>query len=158
MRIEVVTGIGQGPTELAAFDAAEIGTGLSSSNLIQLSSMIPPGADVVMLDGPTTLAPRWGDRVYCAMANARTSQKGSEVWAGIGWIMLDGGKEGIFAEHEGSSSSAVERKLHDSLMAFMKNRGLEPDESLIQMKVTGTTCVEASACALVCAVYKAESW
>jgi arginine decarboxylase len=158
MRIEVVAGTGQGATELAAFDAAEIGMGLASSNLIQLSSMIPPGAEVVRLDGPTELAPNWGDRVYCAMANARTSQKGAEVWAGIGWVMLDGGTRGIFAEHEESSRGAVERKLRESLMGFMKNRGQEPDESLIQMKVIGTTCEEASACALVCAVYKAERW
>lgn len=158
MRIEIVAGTGFGATELAAFDAAEIGMGISNGNLITLSSVIPPGAEVVQVDGPTTLAGNWGDRVYSVVADNRTSRQGVEIWAGIGWAMLEGGTKGLFAEHVGGSRQSVESQIRDSLLGFMENRGLDPDESLIQMKVIGTTCRKQSACALVAAVYQAQSW
>jgi arginine decarboxylase len=157
MKIEVLSGTGQGPTELAAFDAAETQMGVGDCNLIRLSSVIPPGAQVVELDGPTTIGPKWGDKLYCVYADNRTSRRGEEVWAGVGWIMLDEGK-GLFCEHEGNSRSIVERLIADSLMNFMKTRGLQPDPSLVKMRVAGTTCGDGSACALVMAAYRAEGW
>ena len=158
MRIEIVAGTGFGPTQLAAFDAAEIGMGISNSNLIQLSSVIPPGAEVKVLDGATTLAGDWGNRVYSVLAHNRTSRPGAEIWAGVGWVMLDGGTKGMFAEHTGDTKQSVESQIRASLLAFMRNRGLEPDESLVQMKTIGTTCRDESACALVAAVYQSQSW
>jgi arginine decarboxylase len=157
MRIEVVAGIGGGPTELAAFDAAEQNMGISDNNLITLSSVIPSGAEIAVLDGPTTLAGTWGDRVYCVLADKRTSKRGQEIWAGIGWAMLDGAK-GMFAEHIGESRSSVENQIQNSLLGFMVNRGLEPDASLIKMHIIGTTCGDQSACALVAAVYQSQPW
>jgi arginine decarboxylase len=158
LRIEIVAGTGFGPTQLAAFDAAETGMGLSNSNLIQLSSVIPPGAKVEELEGATTLAGNWGDRVYAVLADNRISRQGAEIWAGIGWFMVEGSDKGLFAEHIGDSRQSVESQIRDSLLGFMKNRGLKPDDSLIQMQVTGTTCQDQSACVLVAAVYQSQSW
>ncbi|HSW80065.1 MAG TPA: pyruvoyl-dependent arginine decarboxylase [Candidatus Saccharimonadales bacterium] len=156
MRIEVVAGTGKGPTELAAFDVAEINMGVMNVNLIRLSSFIPPGSEVVAVD-KSTITPNWGDKLYCAWAERRASEPGTEAWAGVGWIILDGGK-GVFCEHEENSRDAVERKIKSSLMSFMKARGMEPDESLIQQKIVGITCEGQSVCALAMAVYKTEGW
>jgi arginine decarboxylase len=40
--IIITTGTAQGPTALAAFDAALLGAGVANYNLIPLSSVIPP--------------------------------------------------------------------------------------------------------------------
>jgi arginine decarboxylase len=42
MQIHVSSGRGEGPTPLAAFDAALRDAGVSNYNLIALSSVIPP--------------------------------------------------------------------------------------------------------------------
>ncbi|HSW80064.1 MAG TPA: pyruvoyl-dependent arginine decarboxylase [Candidatus Saccharimonadales bacterium] len=157
MKIEVVAGTGVGPTKLAAFDAAEMKIGVADCNLVRLSSVIPPGSDVVSLDGPTTKNPQWGDRLTCIYADMRTSVQGKEAWAGIGWVMLDDGK-GLFCEHEEESREAVENSIHDSLINFTKIRGIEPDESRIQKRVVGIKCEDKPVCALAMAVYQANGW
>lgn len=158
LKIEVVSGIGQGPTELAAFDDAEMKMGVADCNLIRLSSVIPPGAEVVALDGATSIPINWGDKLYCIYADKRTSTIGDEAWAGVGWILLDGGAKGLFCEHEGHSKESVEREIHDSLMSFMRVRNLEPDENLIHTKISGIKCIDQPVCALTMAVYRAEGW
>lgn len=156
MRIEVVAGVGEGQTELGAYDAAEAKMAAENYNLIRMTSVIPPNCEVVDVDGPSTVGGEWGDKLWCIYANKRTSKPGEEVWAGIGWIML--GEKGLFCEHEGNSKTEVEGLIRGSLMTFMTNRGLEPDESLIHMKVTGTTCKDRPVCAMVMAIYRAEGW
>ena len=42
MTITLSTGTGEGPTPLAAFDAALVDAGVADHNLICLSSVIPP--------------------------------------------------------------------------------------------------------------------
>jgi arginine decarboxylase len=44
LEIQVTTGTGEGPTPLAAFDAALLDAGVANYNLILLSSVIPAGA------------------------------------------------------------------------------------------------------------------
>lgn len=44
MQIFVTTGTGDGPTPLAAFDAALINAGVANYNLLYLSSVIPADA------------------------------------------------------------------------------------------------------------------
>ncbi len=158
MRIEIVAGSGSGPTPLAAFDAAEQEMGLSNSNLLYLSSVIPAGADVAVVNGATTLAGEWGDRVYCVMADNKTSTPGEEIWAGIGWIATEKDGRGLFAEHIGSSRESVERQVRDSLINFAAIRGKTMDARDVHMKVIGTVCQDAPVRALVAAVYQAQGW
>ena len=42
MKIRLSSGRGEGPTPLAAFDAALLDAGVSNYNLLPLSSVIPP--------------------------------------------------------------------------------------------------------------------
>jgi len=46
VRIVVSRGTGEGPTPLAAFDKALLAAGVENYNLIRLSSVIPPGAEI----------------------------------------------------------------------------------------------------------------
>ena len=83
--------IGQGTTELSAFDAALVGAGVANFNLIRLSSVIPPNGEVVEVDRcPFSHGASWGDRLYAVYAEQRTSIPGQQVWAGVGWVQ-DGG-------------------------------------------------------------------
>ena len=44
MQIHLASGVGSGPTELAAFDAALAAAGVANYNLLYLSSVIPPAS------------------------------------------------------------------------------------------------------------------
>jgi len=60
--LHVASAIGRARTELAAFDQALIGVGAANFNLVRLSSVIPPGSDVV--ESPRCRHPEgseWGD-------------------------------------------------------------------------------------------------
>lgn|GEM_PF-4960761 len=46
----------------------------------------------------------------------------------------------------------MEQQIRDSLLAFMTNRSLKPDESLTHTKITGTVCRDEVACVLVAAI------
>ena len=46
MKITVTSGTGEGPTALAAFDAALLNAGVANYNLIYLSSAIPNGGSI----------------------------------------------------------------------------------------------------------------
>ena len=50
MKIIVTSGTGEGPTSLAAFDAALLDAGVANYNLICLSSIIPPGSMTIPTD------------------------------------------------------------------------------------------------------------
>ncbi len=62
-RIVLARGIGRGPTELAAFDAALRDAGIANYNLLGLSSVIPPGSTIE--HGRWVTPPEhWGQRLY----------------------------------------------------------------------------------------------
>lgn len=156
MRIEVAGGIGAGPTELAAFDAALIAAGVANFNLLVLSSVIPPGSEVVVSDTATKPTGEWGDRLYVVIAQERLSARNAEAWAGLGWVQDADSGRGLFVEHHGGSQAEVERDIADSLAAMCRNRG--GTFGPVQMKLAGTTCGDGAACALVVATYTAAGW
>jgi arginine decarboxylase len=80
MLLQIVSGIGTGPTQLSAFDDALLNAGLGNYNLLTLSSVIPPGGDIVRTDRENVkLTGRWGDRMYVVMAHQETSIPNEEV-------------------------------------------------------------------------------
>jgi arginine decarboxylase len=103
MKINISAGTGVGPTELSAFDHALVNAGVANFNILYLSSVLPPGSDVHVLDEPHNPKGGWGDRLYVVMAQKRTNQRNQEVWAGIGWIQDEETKKGLLVEHEGHS-------------------------------------------------------
>lgn len=160
MNIHLTSGIGSGPTTLAAFDAALNHAGIANYNIIRLSSVIPPNTDIIQHESgpiPHKIMPgEWGDRLYVVMAEQRESRPNAEAWAGIGWVVDKKTKKGLFVEHEGGSEQAVRKDITQSLEALMATRNV--DFGPIQMKVVGCECKHLPVCAMVVAVYQASDW
>lgn len=155
--IEVASGVGSGPTTLAAFDAALQSAGVGNFNLITLSSVIPPGTTVMSIDDAVTHPDaEWGDRLYVVMAEMRVDQSGQQAWAGIGWTQEHESAKGLFVEHEGHSEDEVRSDLAATLTSIAASR----DEVFgpLEYAVQGTVCRDEPACALVVAVYGSAPW
>ncbi len=155
MTIPVARGIGQGPTELAAFDAALVAAGVADRNLIALSSVLPPNSEVLPVERIEAAPGEWGDRLYCVLAEARASRPGDEAWAAIGWVHDEAGR-GLLVEHTASDESAVRLLVGASLHALCVNRGMSFAHRGIE--VAGARCQGAPVCALVVAVFAAGGW
>jgi len=156
LRIPVVSGVGTGPTELAAFDAALVAAGIADRNLIRLSSVIPPGTVIERPADGIEVPGEWGDRLYVVIAESRTSQLHDRLAAGIGWVQEATTGRGLFVEHEGHSRDEVETHIHDSLHALMRVRDIDFGAS--QMLLADTVCNGPAACVLVAAVVEAAPW
>lgn len=158
MKIQIVAGTGTGPTTLAAFDSALIDIGVANYNLIPLSSVVPPGSEIITKRKITTPPEHWGHRLYVVMAGERVDTPNMEAWAGIGWVQEKKSGKGLFVEHHGASESAVRKDITDSLNALMESRNGTFTKSKINMSVAGITCTSEPVCALALAVYQAVDW
>jgi arginine decarboxylase len=162
MQLHIGSGIGNGPTTMAAFDSALNEIGIANFNLLRLSSVVPPASDVVVHNGkiPMKMPGTWGDRMHVVMAEQRVDAHNTEAWAGVGWVQDKKTGRGLFTEHEGFSEEFVRREIKQSLEAFMKTR--EKDEEFewgpIQMVVVGDTCTDQPICAMVAVVYQVSDW
>lgn len=157
MIIPITSGIGTGPTELAAFDDAIMKAGIGNHNLIYLSSIIPPGF-IPRIEQIDWTHENFGDRLYVVCAQQRTAVAGETVSAGIGWVMSeDQPSRGLFVEHEGNSEEAVSDLITQSLMNMTERRSATVWSS-IQRLIVSATCTGPAVCALVAAVYKSEPW
>lgn len=157
LTIPVVSGVGFGPTKLAAFDAALREAGIGDFNLIMLSSMIPPGSTVVPSGGAATPRGSWGDRLYVVMAQLRVDTRNEEAVAGIGWVQDPRTSRGLFVEHIGHTEREVRRDILATLDSLCAGRpqGRFGDPQLV---VRSTVCAGEPTCALVAAVFESEPW
>jgi arginine decarboxylase len=155
MKIIVTTGVGTGPTELAAFDTALLDAGVANYNLIPLSSVIPPGS-VLKREKYVTPENEYGHRLYVVMSQQETSEPGEEAWAGVGWTQDDTGK-GLFVEHHGSSEIWVKEAIYDSLRTMMANRNDYVD-CPIYHEIVGVRCADQPVSAVAIAVYESQEW
>lgn len=156
MKISITSAVGYGPTRLAAFDAALQKAGIANFNLIRLSSIIPPGSQMVQVDKITTNYGKWGDRLYVVYADHRINTPNVETWAGIGWVQDKKTGQGLLVEHENYNESTVRKDIEDSLNFLMKSRKL--DYGKINMVVAGAMCTGEPVCALSIAVFQASDW
>ncbi len=142
MQIHVGSGIGTGPTTMAAFDYALNEAGIANFNMLRLSSIVPPKTDIIVHDGkiPYKMPGTWGDRMYVVMAEKRIDKHNADAWAGVGWVQDRKTGRGMFTEHEGGSKAFVRREIEQSLNAF------------------GTTCHDKPVCALVAVVFQTSDW
>jgi arginine decarboxylase len=155
MNIQISSGIGIGPTEMSAFDQALVHAGIPNYNLIYLSSVLPPGSKVQIVEKPK-LDGNWGDRLYLVMSQIRISQRNQQAWAGIGWMQDPKTRHGLLVEHEGHSESEVRADISNSLIGLARNREMEFGPHY--MHVVGTRCIDLPVCALVVAVFEPSSW
>jgi len=157
MNIILTSGVGTGPTTLAAFDAALRAAGIANYNLIFLSSIIPAGSNLIQAD-TESYHPNgeWGDRLYVVMASEYITSPITEGWAGVGWVQDQTSGKGLFVEHHGASEEYVQQQINGTLKSMMAARPEQFGD--IQMKVCGATYTNQPMCVLVAAVYKAEPW
>ncbi|MGH8984355.1 MAG: pyruvoyl-dependent arginine decarboxylase [Acidimicrobiia bacterium] len=157
LTIQVVNGIGFGPTKLAAFDAALREAGIANHNIIHLSSIIPPMSTIVSTTGKATPVGAWGDRLYTVMADLRVDTRYEEAVAGIGWVQEPETKRGLFVEHVGHTEREVRRDIIATLEALCAGRP-ETSFGTPDLVVRNTVCAGEPTCALVAAVFEAEPW
>jgi len=155
VKIRVSSGIGEGPTALAAFDAALLRAGVANYNLIPLSSVIP-GGSLVERGLHVSLPDEYGHRLYIVMARHDEHEIGGEAWAGLGWTQDPHTGRGLFVEGHGQSEHSVAEYLDATLDAMVAMR--EYPFGPHQREIIGTTCRGHPTCALVVAVYCSQGW
>ena len=156
LKIYVVQAGADGVTELDAFDAALYSAGIANQNLVYLSSIIPEQSVIVEAEPPYTRE-QFGNRLYCVMAQHRTSQIDSEAWAGIGWTQDTESGRGLFAEANGTSEEEVQSALFSTLNAMAARRPYVNWEAP-HLKVSGICCRDRPVCSLVAATYASIGW
>jgi arginine decarboxylase len=155
VRIVVSRGTGKGPTALAAFDSALLAAGVENYNLIRLSSVIPPGANIERrryISDPD----EYGRRLYVVMAEQRASVPGEGAYAGLGWVQEPSDGRGLFVECEGATHADVHDEIVATLDSMTASRGR--DYGPVHSEVTGVECTGRPVAAVVIAVYKSEPW
>jgi arginine decarboxylase len=156
-RIRLSRGQGEGPTRLAAFDAALVAAGLANFNLIPLSSLVPVGASVDVVAPSEQPQGRHGDLLYCVYAASYATTPGAEAWAGMAWALRsDGSGAGLFVEHSSSTEADLHAHLGATLGAMMSNRPDQYHEG--GRLVASATCTSTPVAALVVASYRIAGW
>jgi arginine decarboxylase len=155
MEIHVTTGTGEGPTPIAAFDAALMASGIANYNLICLSSVIPPGS-VIQKGKFNTASDEYGDRLYVVMSRQDEQEAGQAAWAGIGWTQEASSGRGLFVELHGSQRARVEQDIQATLHSMIANRSLSYGR--IESELAGIECRGKPVCAVAIAVYQNVGW
>ncbi len=164
MNITVTAGSGKGNTTLSAFDAALKAAGIHNYNIIKLSSIIPPGSNVVIKkwnNSPT----EHGKKLYTVMAEIRTDIMKRSIAAGIGWYQIKDGR-GIFAEHTDmierlntkEAEENVAKKIEATIRDLCVNRGYPFNKRNFKKVVTSIEVKDKPACALVAAAYESQAF
>lgn len=158
--IPITSAVGEGPTPVAAFDAALRAAGIANLNLIRLSSVIPPGSTIeVRLDearSPVGESAGWGDRHYVVYADARADVPGEIAAACVGWVQEPETGAGLFVEIDGNDEAQVRSQVEASLDAMVTARKLRTDSPTLLSR--SIRCVDQPVCALVVASFTSEGW
>lgn len=140
--ITVVWGAGHGSTPISAFDAALADAGIENFNLITLSSVIPPGAEVREVGR----FPGEGVGMVLPVVLARSVGPGHQA-AGLGWVTSPEG--GLLFESCGRTQKTIREDITKGLTDMMERRDWR--FSPISFKIQEAD-YEMS-CALVAAVF-----
>ena len=114
------SGSAEGETELNAFDNALLAAGIGNINLVKVSSILPPEAEVVDLP---RLRP--GAIVPTAFAAMTSEVPGEVIAAAVGWARPeDRTKNGVIMEfHDKATREEAERTIVQMLRESFKVRG-----------------------------------
>jgi arginine decarboxylase len=143
-------GNAEGSTPLNAFDNALLAAGIGNINLIKVSSILPPGVELVALPRikPGALVPT----AYAAMTS---EVPGEVVAAAVGWAQPeDPAKNGVIMEfHDKATREEAERMIVQMLEEAFRVRG----EKIRDMKVFAVEHrVERTGCALAAVTLLSE--
>ncbi len=136
-RFFVTAGVAHdGSSELNAFDLALKDASLSQCNLVEVSSILPPGCEeVAPVDPPV------GAITFCVMAKA-TGTLGERIGCGLAWAWgttADGERYGMVAEHHCNCDEVeAERMLRVKLKRMAEVRGMAIEQ--IRLSVRSAVC------------------
>jgi arginine decarboxylase len=142
-KVSIVSGSGEGRTELTAFDRALMDAGIANLNFLRVTSILPAGVEVIRVPPlvPGTLTPA----VYARIAS---HTPGERIAAAVG-LGFSRGRHGVIMEYEhtGSAENAegIVRSMVEEAMAL---RDLPLDEIRVAVKehlVQRIGCVVAAA-------------
>ena len=149
--IKLVKAKGVGNTPLGAFDNALYNCGIHNHNLIYLSSVIPSGQEVEIVEKFED-SKRWGSKLYVVMAHEESD---SLAQASIGWLYDKESGNGLFVEHNGIHS--IKDNL-DALDDLANTRGIKDYNKNTLFQVSKKEDGEEYVCAMVVAVFEEEDW
>lgn len=130
MKIAIVSGKSEGPTELNAFDNALMDAGIGDVNLIKVSSML--GANTEIIDLPKLKA---GSMVNCVLSTINSKNKGDTITACI--AVAIGDNLGCVVENAGINISNEEnRKKALEMVKYMMHKR---NEKINQMIIEDST-------------------
>jgi len=165
LRIEVAVAIGTGNTPISSFGHALWRCGVHNYNLIPLSSVIPPGAEVVVKDRCERPQDEWGHRLYIVMESSRSATPGAVVAAGLAWAQWCDGR-GVFVEHHAEyptgSPEEIEAEMECHLVSAIRDlceiRQVAKGRVEIQRRIVAARVGTEPTTALAIAVYQEEGW
>lgn len=155
MRIKVTSGVGKGLTEVSTFDSALLDAGIGNYNLIEISSVIPPGSKIEVGDFREKEA-QYGDKIYLVLSKQYEETEGEEAWSGLGWTQDKKSGKGLFLEGSGSSEEEVVKTIRKTFLSVRKKRSEKLAD--VTIETTGIECEKNPVCAITAAVYKNEDW
>ncbi len=121
-------GVGSHEDELVSFELALRDAGIERFNLVCVSSIYPPGCEVVCReDGLKELFP--GQIVFCVMARHTSNKVGEEIFASIGAaIPSDPAVHGYLTEYHGVIKNGDPGEHAEKMAAYMLKTafGIEP--------------------------------
>ncbi len=141
-KVAATAGTAEGSTPLNAFDNALLAAGIGNVNLVKVSSIFPPAAEVVSLP---RIKP--GAIVPTAYAAVTSEVPGEVVAAAVGWALPDDpAKNGVIMEfHDKATREEAELMIVGMLQEAFRARGWR----IAQMKVAAVEHrVERTGCAL----------
>ncbi len=155
MEIYITDGIGSGPTQLAAFDAALQNAGIGDFNLIELSSIIPRDSSI-QIKKYSPNSNDVGHKLYIVLAKQDSCIQGDTAWAGLSWAQTSKSGEGVFAEFGSHSKEELSDYLQKSITSMKERRpGNFTHEDCHYVNIE---CENSPVCAVVAAVFYLEGW
>ncbi|MSQ24073.1 MAG: arginine decarboxylase, pyruvoyl-dependent [Chloroflexi bacterium] len=136
-------GHSEGDTGLNAFDNALVAAGIGHWNLVKVTSVAPPGAELT--DGPLSIEP--GTLVPAVLASVTSDSPGQTISSCIG-IGFSAEGHGMIMEHSGpGTTQEMEEIVQRMVGEAMDHRGLRTDRLAVR-SVTHTvqrvgSCVAA---------------
>ncbi len=126
-------GVGIDKAQLASFENALRVAGIAHLNLVQVSSIFPPGCKIIEKDqGLSKLEP--GEITHCVMAKEQSREPGRRIVASIGLAIPEGHERyGYLSEHHGFGQTEMEageyaEDLAASMLATTLGIEFDPDK------------------------------
>ena len=150
--IYVTSGVGEGKTNISAFDQALVNAGIGNYNLIYLSSIIPKNFHVT-IKRLKSKEVEYGNKLYVVISHCDQNTFGKEAWAGLGWIQ-DKEDRGLFVEHKAENKKNVVMLIKNSLSEMRRSRPYKYGK--IRYATASIKCKHKLVCAVVAAVYQSK--